>query len=99
MRKSTCLALAFAAAIAVSAAAQPAVAAEETEVIRIDRPGASSTAPQSINGLGDIVGIANDTAGAAHGFLLSDGEITDIHFPGVLQTACRGINNLGAPVV
>src|SRR5438128_262334 len=90
MRKSMSFAFAFATAIAVLAAAQPSVAAPGTDVVRIDMPGKASTAPQSINVLGDIVGIANDTANHAHGFLFSDGEFTEINFPGFLQTACRG---------
>src|SRR2546422_9476080 len=94
MRKSTSPVFAFAVAIAVLAIAQPGHA-QGSDVIRIDMPGKASTAPQSINVLGDIVGIANDNAGAAHGFLFSDGEFTEINFPGFLQTACRGINNLG----
>jgi hypothetical protein len=95
MRKSTSLALAFAAAIAILAAAQPAISAEETEVIRIDRPGAASTAPQSINVLGDIVGIANtDAAGKPHGFLRdSDGQYATVDLAGETATLARGINN------
>src|SRR5690242_14951210 len=95
MCKSTSFAIAFAAAIAVLAAAQTSIAAPGTDVFLIDQPGATSTAPQSINASGDIVGIANDSAGAAHGFFLSHGVFININFPGFLQTACRGINNSG----
>ena len=36
-----------------------------------------------------------DSTGAAHGFLLEDGEFTSIDFPGATDTRAFGINERG----
>jgi len=54
-----------------------------------------STAPSTINNLGQAVGWFVDGAGAAHGFLLSNGTYTTIDVPGAVVTNAFGINNAG----
>jgi probable HAF family extracellular repeat protein len=61
----------------------------------IDPPGSVDTFVRGINARGDIVGRFLDAAGAAHGFLLSDGVFTTIDFPGATRTAANGINARG----
>ena len=56
-------------------------------------PGAT-TNPQGINSKGDIVG-SYTLAGSTHGFLLSDGVVTTIDYPGAVFTDARGINIRG----
>ena len=57
----------------------------------IDFPGAVSTNAQGINAQGEIVGGYTDTAGRAHGFLLSGGQFQSIDFPNSRATLARGI--------
>ena len=55
-------------------------------------PGATLTNAQGINAAGDVVGIYRDAAGRTHGFLVRNGEVTTIDFPGALSTEARGIS-------
>lgn len=60
-----------------------------------DYPGAAFTAAWDVNPSGAIVGVFQDSAGAAHGFLLEDAGFTSIDFPGALDTRAFGINARG----
>jgi uncharacterized membrane protein len=55
---------------------------------------ATATNPQGINARGDIVG-SYTSGGVTHGFLLSDGVLTTIDYPGAAFTDARGINAKG----
>ena len=61
----------------------------------IDVPGATATSnAMGINSRGDIVGAFTDAAGS-HGYLLSDGALSKIDYPGAVYTDARGINSRG----
>ena len=51
-----------------------------------------------INDLGDLVGYFVDANGFSHGFLLSNGVLTTLDFPGARQSIAVGINASGAVV-
>ncbi len=53
--------------------------------------GDESTQIEGINRGGDIVGQCGDN----HGFLLHDGEFTEVDYPGAVETVARGINDQG----
>ena len=55
---------------------------------------ATATGAQGINARGDIVG-SYTRGGVTHGFLLSDGVLTTIDYPGAVSTDARGINARG----
>src|SRR5260370_3601373 len=60
----------------------------------INVPGASDTAAEGINSVGQIVGSFADSTGR-HGFLDTNGVFTKIDFPGTTFTEPFGINNSG----
>jgi probable HAF family extracellular repeat protein len=56
--------------------------------------GTDSTYAYAINDSDDVVGVYFDSSGLKHGFLRApSGAITQIAFPGAVQTECDGINN------
>jgi uncharacterized membrane protein len=64
--------------------------------VQIDYPGATFTAVNGINSLGDMVGRYIDAANARRGFLLDHhGAFTSLDFPGGVSTSAVGINALG----
>lgn len=65
------------------------------EFIPFDYPDAAFTAAWDINPSGAIVGVYQESTGAAHGFLLDDAEFLSINFPGALDTRAFGINARG----
>jgi len=65
------------------------------EFTPFDYPDAIFTAAWDVNPSGAIVGVYQDAAGAAHGFLLEDAQFTSIDFPGALDTRAFGINARG----
>lgn len=65
------------------------------EFIPFDYPGAASTAAWDVNPSGVVVGVYQDSSGAAHGFLLDDAEFLSIDFPGAIHTRAFGINPRG----
>jgi len=59
-------------------------------------PGATGGAQATgINDRGSISGFYIDSAGVNHGFLLADGELTTLDFPGSTFTQAFGLNNRG----
>jgi YVTN family beta-propeller protein/probable HAF family extracellular repeat protein len=80
---------------AAFAAAQQPTAGPPEQFLTIDFPGATSTSPQTINNLGQIVGNYTDEQNVTHGFLLSAGAFTTIDVPGAISTVAGGINNFG----
>jgi len=56
---------------------------------------ARSTAIGGINPAGDIVGAFTDAVGGHHGFLLSQGQFTQIDVPGAISTSALGISPTG----
>jgi hypothetical protein len=65
------------------------------EFTPFDYPGAAFTAAWDASPSGAIVGVYQDAAGKAHGFLLEDAEFISIDFPGALDTRAFGINARG----
>lgn len=63
----------------------------------IGPPGATSTEAFGLNNRGDIVGVYSSLAppNDYHGYLLRDGEYSQIDFPGAVCTSARRINNRG----
>jgi len=62
----------------------------------IDAPGAIYTYPGGINKSGTIGGEWGDVAGAAQGFVLTNGGVfTSVDYPGPSITAVEGINDHG----
>src|SRR5450755_4267196 len=65
-----------------------------TSTFQVPGPnGVNGTAPQAINSLGDITGLAFDGGGISHGFLLRKSVFSTIDYPGFLHSTPRGINN------
>ena len=60
----------------------------------IDIPGSSATIASGIDVLGHVVGYATEGSGT-HGFLLADGAMTSVAFPGAPWSAAYGINTAG----
>jgi hypothetical protein len=58
-------------------------------------PGALAISPQGINASGDISGSYVDAGGRQHGFILHDGAVTTIDFPGADGTNVSGIGPSG----
>jgi uncharacterized membrane protein len=56
---------------------------------------AGTATPLAINNRGDIVGSIRDAARHTHGFLLQDGVLTILDFPGAVLTIAEGINDHG----
>lgn len=65
--------------------------AEYTE--EIVTPGLSVSRPRGVNDSKDVAGYWQDDAGAPHGFMLKDGAVTTIDYPGSEGTFVYGINN------
>jgi probable HAF family extracellular repeat protein len=63
--------------------------------VSFDVPNATLTRPWDVNNLGVIVGTFYDKNGIQHGFMLADGVVTSIDFPGAGATAALGINDSG----
>jgi YVTN family beta-propeller protein len=72
-----------------------AVPASAQQFLTINFPGATSTSPETINNIGQVVGSYVDSEGVTHGFLLSAGTFTTINYPGAISTDAVGINNNG----
>ena len=85
----------FLAALSASAQKPEEILGPTEQFITINFPGATSTTPESINNLGQIVGNYYDSEGVRHGFLLSTGVFTTIDVPQAISTAPGGINNYG----
>lgn len=64
----------------------------------VDVPDALSTNPQGINAGGDISGLYVDASKRVHGFILHEGTITSIDYPGADYTDVRGIGPDGTVV-
>src|SRR5262245_50623369 len=91
----------------VAFAAQESGAAEQRKrdsnpltFTQIDVPGAMFTAAFGINDRGQTVGVFADTGGVVHGFLLDNGNFTQIdvpqiNFPGAPGTQAFGIRERG----
>lgn len=62
--------------------------------VSFDVPGASLTRPFDVNNSGVVAGFYNNQTGT-HGFVLNQGVFTTVDFPGAVQTAVLGINDLG----
>ena len=62
-------------------------------------PGSNATIPVKINDRGQMVGLYLDAAGAAHGFLFSNGQYSTIDFPGAIATEALAINNWEVPAI
>ena len=60
--------------------------------------GATLSEAWKINDRGDVVGGYFDTNGFTHGFLLRQGVLTTLDFPGASDTYARGINESGTVV-
>lgn len=58
-------------------------------------PGLPVARPRGINDLKDVAGYYQDAGGDLHGFLLKDGAITGIDYPGSEGTIVYGLNNAG----
>lgn len=86
-----CYRCAVAALCLVTLATTGAAAARSLAFITIDFPGAILTNAQGINAQGEIVGGYTDTAGRAHGYLLSGGQFQSIDVPNARATIARGI--------
>lgn len=56
---------------------------------------AGTATPLAINNRGDIVGSIRDATRHTHGFLLQDGVLTILDFPGAVLTIAEGINDHG----
>jgi YVTN family beta-propeller protein len=72
-----------------------AMPASAQQFLTINFPGAASTAPETINNVGQVVGSYIDSEGVTHGFLLSAGVFTSVDYPGAIGTSAAGINNNG----
>jgi uncharacterized membrane protein len=66
----------------------------ELTFAQIDFPGALATLAFDLNDRGQIVGSLGDAEGVTHGFLLGNGEFTQIDLP-VGETNAFGINDRG----
>jgi uncharacterized membrane protein len=56
-------------------------------------PGLSISRPRGINDSKDVAGYYQDDQGGTHGFLLKDGAVTAIDYPGSEGTLVYGVNN------
>jgi probable HAF family extracellular repeat protein len=56
-------------------------------------PGSLVTVASKINDAGNVVGVYLDAKGTTHGFLFSNGQYSNIDFPGAIGTEALGINN------
>ncbi len=61
-------------------------------------PGAISSLLTGINRSDEMVGVYEDSADIAHGFLYSEGKFTTIDYPGATQTGAEAINDSGSIV-
>jgi uncharacterized membrane protein len=68
------------------------------QFVPIDIAGALSTSPQGINAGGDIAGIYVDANSRFHGFILHEGDVTTVDYPGADYTDVRGIGPDGTVV-
>lgn len=93
-KRSTCVVLLVIAWI-VAGIVLSAATASAQQFLTINFPGATSTAPETINNIGQVVGSYVDSGGVTHGFLLSAGVFTTVDFPGAIGTVAAGINNNG----
>lgn len=64
----------------------------------IDIAGALATSPQGINAGGDISGIYVDASRRTHGFIIHEGTVTTVDYPGADYTDVRGIGPDGSVV-
>jgi YVTN family beta-propeller protein len=78
--------------VSLIASLRPAVA---QQFATIDFPGAQATVPQTVNNLGQIVGVYRDSQNILHGFLLQAGIFTTLDYPGSTGTVADAINNSG----
>lgn len=69
--------------------------AAEYRYVRIDPPGSTFTRPRGVNARGDIVGVYADANGGGAGFLLRDGQYSQVVTPDGLGLAPRMINAAG----
>ena len=63
--------------------------------IDVPFPEVTSTGPNGINNVGQIVGFYDDNTGGRHGFLSDRGNFTSFDFPGSRLTAPTDINDDG----
>ena len=68
------------------------------DFMAIDIAGALATSPQGINADGDISGIYVDASRRTHGFILHQGNVTTVDYPGADYTDVRGIGPDGSVV-
>jgi uncharacterized membrane protein len=66
--------------------------------LSVDYPGAHRTFLKGINYWGTIVGVYENSAGAADGFKLKNGVLTSVHFPGSILTLPSSISDKGVIV-
>jgi hypothetical protein len=60
---------------------------------KIVTPGLSVSRPRGVNDSMDVAGYYQDDGGNLHGFLLTDGAVSTIDYPGAEGTIVYGINN------
>jgi len=75
-------------------AAQNTPVTHDYKFIGIQYPGAIRTTLEGLNNHGDIVGTYLDSANVSHGFVLANGKMTELDYPGK-ATYLRGINDSG----
>lgn len=59
----------------------------------IATPGLSVARPRGVNDSKDVAGYYQDDQGGMHGFLLKDGTVTTVDYPGSEGTLVYGVNN------